>query len=79
MKIETMNKKAQKEVDKFNKKCEVGQTVKVTMDDGSVIETVTTAEASVMCGSAVAWLKGIRGCYMLKRVKPKFLKDAINI
>jgi hypothetical protein len=70
MKMETMIKNAQKKVDKFNGICDVGQDVKVKLDDGSIKETVTKSEAEVMSGTAVVWLKGIRGSYLLERVKP---------
>jgi len=55
--------------DKFNAAHHVGATVTVQLDGGEVRETVTTSEAQVLSGhSAVIWLKGISGCYLLDRV-----------
>jgi len=71
MKIETMVKRAQERVDKFNSKCNVGDAVTVTLDDGEIRDTVTRSEAEVMSATAVIWLKGISGAYDLKRVKRK--------
>ena len=71
MKIETMIKRAQERVDKFNSKCNVGDAVTVTLDDGEIRDTVTRSEAEVMSATAVIWLKGISGAYDLKRVKRK--------
>lgn len=56
--------------DKFNQKFGVGDPVSVLLDSGETIKTVTTSEAQVLSGhTAVIWLSGIRGCYMLDRVK----------
>ena len=55
--------------DKFNAAHQVGAAVSVELDSGEVRETVTTSEAQVLSGhSAVIWLKGISGCYLLERV-----------
>lgn len=57
--------------DKFNAAHQVGAAVKVQLDGGEIRETVTTSEAQVLSGhSAVIWLKGISGCYLLDRVTP---------
>ncbi len=57
--------------DKFNAAHQVGAAVTVCLDSGEVRETVTTSEAQVLSGhSAVIWLKGISGCYLLEHVKP---------
>jgi hypothetical protein len=57
--------------DKFNAAHPVGTAVKVQLDGGELRETVTTSEAQVLSGhSAVIWLKGISGCYLLERVTP---------
>lgn len=72
MKLETMNKKAQKLCDDFNKKCPVGSAVFVELDSGEKKQTVTTSEAQVMSCSAVIWLEGIRGAYSLERVSANF-------
>ncbi|RFP19136.1 hypothetical protein [Duganella sp. BJB475] len=57
--------------DKFNAAHQVGAAVSVSMDGGEVRETVTTSEAQVLSGhSAVIWLKGVSGCYLLERVTP---------
>lgn len=55
--------------DKFNAAHQVGAAVTVQLDGGEVRETFTTSEAQVLSGhSAVIWLDGIRGCYLLDRV-----------
>jgi hypothetical protein len=57
--------------DKFNAANQVGVAVAVRLDGGEVRETITTSEAQVLSGhSAVIWLDGIRGCYLLERVTP---------
>jgi hypothetical protein len=63
--------------DKFNAANAVGAAVTVRLDGGEVRETVTTSEAQVLSGhSAVIWLKGISGCYLLDRVTPVSAKAA---
>lgn len=55
--------------DTFNAAYQVGAAVRVELDSGEVRETVATSEAQVLSGhSAVIWLKGISGCYLLERV-----------
>ena len=55
--------------DKFNAANQIGAAVTVRLDSGEVRETITTSEAQVLSGhSAVIWLDGIRGCYLLDRV-----------
>lgn len=57
--------------DKFNAANEVGTAVTVRLDSGEIRETVTTSEAQVLSGhSAVIWLEGVSGCYLLERVTP---------
>ncbi len=57
--------------DKFNAANQVGAAVTVQLDGGEIRETVTASEAQVLSGhSAVIWLKGISGCYLLDRVTP---------
>lgn len=61
-----------KEVATFNQQVKEGDTVIVTMDDKSTVETVTESEAFVMGGhSAMVRMSGIRGAYLLDRVKKK--------
>jgi hypothetical protein len=56
---------------KFNTTHSVGSAVSVELDGGEVRETITTSEAQVLSGhSAVIWLDGISGCYLLDRVTP---------
>lgn len=63
--------------DKFNAANPVGTVVSVQLDGGEVRETITTSEAQVLSGhSAVVWLKGISGCYLLERVTPLAAKAA---
>ena len=55
----------------FNADNPVGQRVIVRKDMGEAVETVTRSEAQVLGGhSAVIWLDGISGCYLLDRVTP---------
>lgn len=57
--------------DNFNAAHQVGTAVSVLLDGGEVRETVTTSEAQVLSGhTAVIWLDGVCGCYLLERVTP---------
>jgi hypothetical protein len=72
-------KALQAECDRFNAKCPVGGAVSVTLDLGPAIETVTTSEAQVLSGhSAVVWMRDVRGCYDLDRVKPILSKSPVS-
>nr|WP_202423980.1 hypothetical protein [Duganella lactea] len=63
--------------DKFSAAHRVGAAVTVQLDGGEVRETITTSEAQVLSGhSAVIWLEGISGCYLLDRVTPVAAKAA---
>lgn len=65
-------KKLQTECDAFNAKCPVGGKVSVRMDfqDEPRI-TTTISEAQILSGhSAVVWMDGISGCYLLSHVTP---------
>jgi hypothetical protein len=60
----------QKQCDDWNRDNEIGAFVKVKMDSGEIRETRTRSEAQVLGGhSAVVWLEGISGCYLLDRVR----------
>jgi len=60
----------EKLVREWNEKYPVGTPVIVTKDDETEIRAVTTHEATMLGGhTAVAWLKDIRGCYSLERVR----------
>ena len=49
-----------------------GCTVLVEMESGDIRETTTRSPAGVLSGhSAVIWLTGFRGCYLLSRVTRK--------
>ena len=64
-------KALQKQVDEFNSRYPIGCTVTVRKDNGQGISTVTRSAAEVLSGhSAVIWLEGIGGCYLLDRVTP---------
>lgn len=55
----------------FNASVEIGAAVDVTLDDGSVLRTRTRSEAQILGGhTAVIWVDGIGGAYLLDRVKP---------
>lgn len=59
------------QVEKWNAKYPVGSVVIVRMDGGELRETKTRSAAEVLSGhSAVIWLDGISGCYLLDRVSP---------
>ena len=60
MRLETLKKKAQKQCDDFNKKCEVGSIVVVKLDSGEKKKTITKSEAQVMSFAAVIWLERIK-------------------
>lgn len=56
-------------VDAFNAKYPVGTEVAVRRDNGESQVTITRSKAEVLSGhSAVIWLDGISGCYLLDRV-----------
>lgn len=64
-------KALQKQVDEFNTKYAIGQRVSVRKDAGDGIITSTRSAAQLLSGhSAVIWLDGIAGCYLLDRVTP---------
>lgn len=58
-------------VDTFNARYPIGQRVTLRKDDGSDVDTTTRARAAILSGhSAVIWLEGVGGCYLLDRVTP---------
>lgn len=62
--------KLQKQCDAWNSANAVGAAVKVRLDSDEIRETRTRTEAQVLSGhSAVIWLEGITGCYLLDRVR----------
>lgn len=61
----------QRQCDDFNARYPVGQLITVRKDGGEGVSTVTRSKAEVLSGhSAVIWLEGIAGCYLLDRVTP---------
>lgn len=61
----------QKAVDAFNSKFPVGQYVNVRLDSGEEMTTVTRSPAQLLGGhTAVIWVDGIAGAYLLNRVTP---------
>ena len=63
-------KSVQKKVDKWNAKYQVGQAVDLQKDGGEIVRTKTRSAAEVLGGhTAVIWLEGVTGCYMLDRAK----------
>lgn len=63
--------KLQAQCEAFNAKYPVGHPVTVRRDNGEGLATVTRSKAEVLSGhSAVIWLEGISGCYLLDRVTP---------
>ena len=66
-------KSLQKRCDEFNRLYAIGQHVTVRKDNGERLSTVTRSAAEVLSGhSAVIWLEGVSGCYLLDRVTPVF-------
>lgn len=62
--------KLQKQCDDWNAKHPVGTAVTLTKDLGEQVPTKTRSVAQVLSGhSAVIWLEGISGCWLLERVK----------
>ena len=65
----------QKQCDDFNRLYSKGTKGYLHMDSGEIKATHTTSEAQVLSGhSAVIWVYGVSGCYMLDRfevVNPK--------
>jgi hypothetical protein len=58
-------------VDGFNRRYPIGTDVLLRKDDGSLLETKTRSRAEVLSGhSAVIWVEGVSGCYLLSRVTP---------
>jgi len=64
-------KKLQKECDTFNSSVSVGDEVFVKLDGvDEPFRTRTKSEAQILSGhSAVIWLVGVSGCYLLDRVR----------
>lgn len=57
------------EVENWNLKHRVGDTVTVLKDNGDIVPTTTRSAAEITAsGHAVIWLTGISGYYMLDRV-----------
>lgn len=57
---------SQKDCDAWNAKYPVGTAVKVSLDTGEVWDTRTRSPAEMLSGhTAVIWLDGISGCYLL--------------
>lgn len=60
----------QKQCDEWNAANQVGAEVEVLKDNGAVVQTKTRGKAYVMSGhTAVIFLEGISGCYLLGRVR----------
>lgn len=61
-----------KRVTEWNAKHPPGTAVTVTLDDKSTKDTTTRSYAEMLGGhSAVIWLKGLTGSFLLSRVRPK--------
>lgn len=60
---------AQAAVHAWNAEHPIGTPVRVRMTSGGIHRTTTRSAAQVLAGhSAVIWLEGIVGCYLLSRV-----------
>lgn len=66
--------------DRFNEKYPVGTSVTVQLDfRDEPFKTVTRSTAQVLSGhSAVIWLEGVTGCYLLDRVTPAAVKTKLR-
>ncbi|MBP2230784.1 hypothetical protein J2847_004093 [Azospirillum agricola] len=61
----------QAQVEAWNADHPIGSPVVVRLDTGETRHTITRSSAYVLSGhSAVIFLDGIRGCYLLDRVRP---------
>lgn len=59
----------EKEVMAWNERYPPGTPVRVRLDSGEVLETKTRSDAQMLGGhTAVVWLDGIAGAYLLERV-----------
>lgn len=62
-------KRLQRQVDYWNADCPVGQEVSFRTDAGRLRYTKTRSAAQVLGGhTAVIFLEGVTGCYLLDRV-----------
>jgi len=62
--------KKQKLVADFNSKYEIGDKVKIKLDDGTLKEVTIEYEAQLLGGhTPIGWFKEIGGCYLLNRVQ----------
>lgn len=58
------------QVENWNLKHAVGTPVTLRKDNDEVMLTKTRSEAQVLSGhSAVIWVEGVAGCYLLDRVE----------
>lgn len=63
----------QQQCDAFNAKYKVGVKGYLHLDSGEKKPTHTTSQAQVLSGhSAVVWVKGVSGCYLLSRFEPAY-------
>lgn len=67
------------QVNEWNAMYPVGTPVKVLRDSGEWVYTKTRSEAQVLSGhTAVIWLDGITGCYLLDRVVALLVLEFTN-
>lgn len=73
--------KLQLECDKFNSVNPVGSVVTVELDNSDQpFLTTTRSKAEVLSGhTSVIWLSGVRGCYLLDRVRPVSSKQVLTV
>ena len=69
MTLKTMEKKALAKAGAWNAKYPVGTLVRVTRDDGIILEKKTLSVAWVASCMAIIKVEGISGGYSLDRVK----------
>lgn len=62
-------KAEQEKTEKWNARYPIGQVVDLQKDSGEIVRTKTRSAAEVLSGhTAVIWLEGVTGCYMLERI-----------
>lgn len=63
-------KRHNQHVSDWNARYDVGTRVRVTRDNGTVIDTFTMSDAYMLGTAPVILVYGFSGCYLLDRVTP---------
>lgn len=71
MKKRVPKRKPRSAADDWNGRHPIGTPVTLRKDNGETVKTITRSAASVLSGhSAVIFVEGVSGCYLLDRVSP---------